>query len=745
MPKLAICVVGLLVLLGRSVLVAQAPAPTGPAAEKRFPPLKLPKGFKATLFACDPAIEYPSAICLGPKAGSLFVAVDYMTGLGTEIVRRDEIRLLEDTDGDGYADKITVVAKDFNSIMGLAYHDGTLHVMHAPYLTSLKITKDGAAERRDLLSGVGLPPEKNPVRLHCANGVVMGHDGWLYLALGDNGCDIPRKGQKNLVLNGGGILRCRPDGSHAHVFASGLRNIYDVALDEDLNVFTRDNENDGGTYMIRWCHSFFGADHGYPYLYYERPDESLPPIADLGLGSSAGGVCYLETAFPKEYHGNLFFCEWGKSVVRCKLERSGSGFAKTQEIEFASGGDKDPYPFKPTDIVVDHNGAMYVSDWADGQRPKRGRARIYRIAPTDKPAQKVPQSVLEQLDSESYLQRVEAQLKSEKTGERVNQSLREAIDKRLLGVRGRMHAVWVLARAGLTRAFMDIAENDPEPRVQVQALRALVDRLDPSLGGNRQVAEGFARELANFGKGKDPRVVLEVIIGLGRLQFKEAPEHLPSLLTKPDPVLEHAAMQTLRRCKNGPAVMKLLDLPDKNIMRVLAVRALADRAEPVIVDGLIERLKHEKSSSRRQAYADALTRVYKKPGPWKYWGYRPPPRPANTVPWERTKAIEEALDQVLGHPDGVVRLAVMKRMQRENIPIRRDTLTRSLTAVIADKSQSSANRILALDAWIDLLDPNRASLGDLTLTLEDGPVLAEVLKRLPAKATVPPSSLLGKK
>src|SRR5262245_3004033 len=75
---------------------------TGPETEKRFPPLVAPAGFKATLFACDPLIEYPSAIAVGPpeRPGSLYVAIDYMTGLGTDIVRRDEIRLIEDTDGD---------------------------------------------------------------------------------------------------------------------------------------------------------------------------------------------------------------------------------------------------------------------------------------------------------------------------------------------------------------------------------------------------------------------------------------------------------------------------------------------------------------------------------------------------------------------------------------------------------------------------------------------------------------------
>ena len=320
------------------------PPRTGPESEKRFPPLKVPPGFKATLFACDPMMEYPSAVAAGPRAGALFVAIDYISGLGAEIVRRDEVRLVEDIDGDGYADKSTVFAAGFNSIQGLAYRDGTLFVMHAPFLSAVRDGDgDGVAEdRRDLLTGLGLPPEKNPSRLHCANGVVVGHDGWLYLALGDNGCDVQRPEGDRLVLHGGGILRCRPDGRDLHVFATGLRNIYDVALDEELNVFVRDNENDGGDYMIRVCHSFFGADHGYPYLYDERPDEALPPLAILGLGSSAGGLCYLEAGFPAEYRGNLFFCEWGRAVVRYRPVRSGSGFAPLEEIEFAAGGDERP-------------------------------------------------------------------------------------------------------------------------------------------------------------------------------------------------------------------------------------------------------------------------------------------------------------------------------------------------------------------------------------------------------------------
>src|SRR5262249_4644940 len=212
-------------------------------------------------------IEYPSVIARGPRPGTLYVAVDYMTGLGTEIVRRDEVRLIEDTDGDGYADKATVYADRFNSIQGLLYHDGAVYVMHAPYWTVLRgVDKHGKAkERRDLLTGLGLPPEEDQIRLHNANGIVAGHDGWLYLALGDRGCDVKRPEGDRLVLHGGGVLRCRPDGRDLHVFSTGSRNVYDLALDEELNVFFRDNENDGGKYKVRVLPSFPAGDQRHPH------------------------------------------------------------------------------------------------------------------------------------------------------------------------------------------------------------------------------------------------------------------------------------------------------------------------------------------------------------------------------------------------------------------------------------------------------------------------------------------------
>ncbi|HZO84363.1 MAG TPA: HEAT repeat domain-containing protein, partial [Verrucomicrobiae bacterium] len=460
--------------------------------------------------------------------------------------------------------------------------------------------------------------------------------GWLYLALGDRGCDVQRPEGDRLVLNGGGILRCRPDGADLHVFATGLRNIYDIALDEELNVFVRDNVNDGGNYMIRVCHSFMGADHGYPYLYQEHPDEALAPLADLARGSSAGGVAYLERAFPAAYQGGLFFCEWGKSVVFYARERKGAGFAPMKETEFAAGASHDPYGFRPTDIIVDRDGSLLVSDWADGQRPKRGRGRIYRI-----------------------------QYEGEKT-----RSSNSPDPERFRGV-------CTIARSRDSKTLFQIAESDSDPALRAQAVRAIGDLFDPVLVEHRIDATGgdskVARRLSKLDR-EDPRVMFEVTVALGRLCWNESPAWLKANLGAPDAALAHAAVQTLRRSRNWPAVLKWLDTS----LRSIALRALAEQAEVEAVDGLIRRLETSQDPTRRREYVELLSRVHRKPGPWVYWGFRPGPRPPNTESWERTEAIEKALDRTLNDPDREVRLATIRQMEREKIRVPSETLSRWL-------------------------------------------------------------------
>ena len=747
----------------------------GPQTEKRFPPLVIPKGFKATLFACDPLIEYPSVIAIGPRTGTLFVAHDYVTGLGVEIVRRDEIRLIEDSDNDGYADRSTLFAGGFNSIQGLEFHDAQVFVMHAPLLTRLKDTDgDGKADERvDLIKGLGLPPEDNSNRLHCANGVVAGHDGWLYLALGDRGCDVKRPEGDRLLFQQGGILRCRHDGTDLHVFSTGLRNIYDVALDDELNVFVRDNENDGGDYMIRVNHCFFGSDHGYPYHYYERPDEPMRPLADLGRGSSAGGTAYLEAAFPAEYQQSLFFCEWGRAVVRYHKTRKKSSFAAMTEVDFAAGADNDPYGFKPTDLVVDRDGSLLISDWGDGQRPKRGRGRIYRISFKGKTvdAQPVidPQRALKEttrllvpeLNSKSYHRRVPAQLELQRRGRSVLPELQQAMKSRKLNREGRLHAVWLIARIGapdVLKQLFAITKTEADGGVRAQAVRAIGDLTDPAL--NKDISEDDASRLAERVAGlaaesESPRVRLEALIVLQRYRWKGFPNWIAENDNLADPAIDHAIAQTLRKCGDWSGVDRLLDQSDR--LRRLALHAMAEQRVPEIAATLMSRVNVATNHEHRKEYADALSRIVRKPEPWTYWGFRPAPRPAATVDWEQTPQIIAALNECLVDEDHGVRLVALQRMRREGVVpdlkrldawLREETASKRLTAIIdalkdrtpdevrplltatiVQKSIPAANRIDALQTLVKQIEKKDSSLlPSLVGQLEDGPVLAAAFR-----------------
>jgi putative heme-binding domain-containing protein len=187
-------------------------------------------------------------------------------------------------------------------------------------------------------------------------------------------------------------------------------------------------------------------------------------------------------------------------------------------------------------------------------------------------------------------------------------------------------------------------------------------------------------------------------------------------------------------------------------------------------------LLREEDVVRLCEYADWLARVHKKPGPWDYWDYRPKPRPPNQVSWERTKVIADTLKRIvsLSNIDPEVRLAVLKRMQREKVPANLEVLAKwlkedsdpkrvtalldflrnepaadlhqSVEAVIRSPSQTSANRLAALALFIQGIDEEHADeLLALSEGLEDGPVLAETIRLMRKYPNLPVAPLLSRK
>jgi len=260
-------------------------------------------------------VGYPVAVAAAPS-GELFVAVDEQGELGRTPGGGKVLRLV-DSKGTGKADQVTVFAK-MDHPRGLIYQNGSLWVMHPPTLSVYHDDDgDGVADRHEVLV-TGLTTNQIELRGgdHTTNGIRMGLDGWIYIAVGDYGI-VEAKGKDGakVTLRGGGVLRVRPDGTELEIFLTGLRNPFDLAIDPFMNLFTRDNDNNGPGWDIRVSHLIQTAHYGYTQLYANFPDEIMPPLGQFGGGGGTGGLFLENPAWPKNYRDTLFTGDWGRSEV----------------------------------------------------------------------------------------------------------------------------------------------------------------------------------------------------------------------------------------------------------------------------------------------------------------------------------------------------------------------------------------------------------------------------------------------
>ena len=148
--------------------------------------VKVPADFEVTLFAAPPMVGYPVAVSAVPT-GELFVAVDEQGELGRTPGGGKVLRLV-DSKGTGKADQVTVFAK-MDHPRGLIYQNGALWVMHPPTLSVYHDDDgDGVADQHEVLV-TGLTTNQIDLRGgdHTTNGIRMGIDGWIYIAVGDYG------------------------------------------------------------------------------------------------------------------------------------------------------------------------------------------------------------------------------------------------------------------------------------------------------------------------------------------------------------------------------------------------------------------------------------------------------------------------------------------------------------------------------------------------------------------------------
>ncbi len=170
---------------GLSLIVALSTAiPCG--AES--PPRPLPAvadGWTIEPFAEAPRILFPTAI-VAARDGTFYVGSDPMDMPGPPTEPIDSVLAIRDGKARTFADRLW-------SVMGLEWVDGTLYVVHAPFLSAFRDTDgDGKADERvNLMTGLGpRVPGFNGMNDHVASGVRLGMDGFLYIAVGDKG--IPR-------------------------------------------------------------------------------------------------------------------------------------------------------------------------------------------------------------------------------------------------------------------------------------------------------------------------------------------------------------------------------------------------------------------------------------------------------------------------------------------------------------------------------------------------------------------------
>ncbi|HEX2854627.1 MAG TPA: PVC-type heme-binding CxxCH protein [Opitutaceae bacterium] len=530
-------------------------APASNEGELALKRMKLPDGLVATLWAAEPMLANPVAFNFDER-GRIFVSEthryrssvldirDYMWMLEDDLANRtiedqsasilrhlklagaaalsiesERVRLLQDTNGDGKADRSTLFAEGFNSPLdgiasGVLARRGKVWFTNIPSLWLFEgETKDGAAAKRTELSrGYGVRFNFTGHDLH---GLVFGPDGKLYFSVGDRGAHaVATDGSVADAPDTGSVFRCNPDGTQLEIFATGLRNPQSLLFNEAGDLFTGDNDSDQGD-EERLVHIVENGDSGWRVGYQHAPlgkagpwnfeklwhprfeDQAaylLSPICNIEDGPS-GVAYYPGTGLNENYRGSIFITHFKGSIPRSGI------YDYTVKPNGASYAIEDCKPFLtsalPTDVRYGPDGKLYYSDWAEGW-PKSKKGRIYAISdplhandPLVKETQvliaadwtkKTPDELATLLGHADWRVRLEAQFTLAERGAASVPVLSAVVAKRDAPPFARRHAIWGLGQiAGKNPAALAPLRSlggDDDAEVRAQALHVLGDHRD---------------------------------------------------------------------------------------------------------------------------------------------------------------------------------------------------------------------------------------------------------------------------
>jgi putative membrane-bound dehydrogenase-like protein len=487
------------------------------SAEQSARTLKPAAGLEATLWASEPLLINPTNIDVDSR-GRVWVAegLNYRLSRGGNqrfhrIEEADRIKILEDTDHDGKADKVTVFADHvFPVPMGIAveeHHDRNgkyrgcrVFIGNSPDLLVLEDTDgdDKADKRYPLLTGFGGVDSD-----HGVHGMALGLDGKLYFTHGDGCCSVQHdhsERQQNFdVIDKGGrhvwtdqlanTLRVNRDGTEFEIICDRQRNNYETCLNSFGNIFTSDNDDDGN----RGCRVIWALDGGHygyktpgsPRHWGEEVPGNVPKLVGTGNGSPCGIMVYEGKLLSEEYRGAVFEVDAGTRQVNLfPISRKGASF-RTEYKVFLAGD--DPW-FRPVDACTAPDGSVFVADWYDAgvgghAFSDQTTGRIYRVAPAGHKIRKVqadlstPDGLITALESPNIAAQDAARRLLIKRGKEsvIAQKVKE------LAVNGpdpiyRARALWVwhaIDGDAIAIAALKDAGNQHEPRIREQAVRIL--------------------------------------------------------------------------------------------------------------------------------------------------------------------------------------------------------------------------------------------------------------------------------